>query len=103
MQTVTKRPNYGLQMRPEEVFIMLNVSICIGSACHMKGSREVISRLKQLVAENHLEDKVSLSGSFCTGNCQHAVCVTIGDTLYSLSPETTDEFFKNEVLARVGA
>ena len=80
---------------------MLNVSICIGSACHMKGSKDVIARLKQLVAENKLEDKVALNGSFCTGNCQHAVCVTIGDTLYSLSHETTDDFFKNEVLTRI--
>ncbi len=80
---------------------MLNVQICIGSACHMKGSRDVINRLKELVAENHLEDKVMLNGSFCTGNCQHAVCVTIDDTLYSLSPETTDAFFENEILGRV--
>ena len=82
---------------------MLNVAICIGSACHMKGSKEVIARLKKLIAENHLEDKVSLSGSFCTGNCQHAVCVTIGDTLYSLSPETTEDFFRNEIMTRVSA
>ena len=67
----------------------------------MKGSKDVIARLKQLVAENKLEDKVALNGSFGTGNCQHAVCVTIGDTLYSLSPETTDDFFKNEVLTRI--
>ena len=25
---------------------MLNVSICVGSACHMKGSKEVIAKLK---------------------------------------------------------
>lgn len=80
---------------------MLNVSICIGSACHMKGSREVIARLRELVAAHGLQDRVSLNGSFCTGNCQHAVCVTIGDTLYSLAPETTEEFFQKEILTRV--
>lgn len=80
---------------------MLNVSICIGSACHMKGSKAVIAKLRELVAKNNVGDRVSLNGSFCTGNCQHAVCVTIGDTLYSLSPETTEEFFNNEIMSRI--
>ena len=45
---------------------MLNVSICVGSACHMKGSREVIAKLKDLVKMHQLEGKVLLNGSFCT-------------------------------------
>ena len=46
-------------------------------------------------------DKVELAANFCTGNCQKGVCVTIGDTLYSLSPETTADFFEKEVLAKL--
>ena len=42
----------------------MRVSICIGSACHLKGSREVIQKLQKLVAENGLEDKVDLNGDF---------------------------------------
>lgn len=67
----------------------------------MKGSREVVSKLKELVAAHQLEGKVLLNGSFCTGNCQYAVCVVIDDTVYSVSPETTEEFFNNEILTRV--
>ncbi len=80
---------------------MLNVSICVGSACHMKGSKEVVTKLKALVAEHQLQGKVLLNGSFCTGNCQYAVCVVIDDTVYSVRPETTEEFFNNEILPRV--
>ena len=80
---------------------MLNVSICVGSACHMKGSKEVVAKLKELVAAHGLQGKVFLNGSFCTGNCQYAVCVVIDDTVYSVSPETVEEFFKNEILSRV--
>ena len=80
---------------------MLIVSICVGSACHMKGSREVVARLKELVAEHGLQGKVLLNGSFCTGNCQYAVCVVIDDTVYSVRPETTEDFFNNEILTRV--
>ena len=80
---------------------MLNVSICVGSACHMKGSKDVVSKLKELVAAHHLQGEVLLNGSFCTGTCQYAVCVVIDDTVYSVSPETTEEFFNNEVLSRI--
>ena len=80
---------------------MLNVSICVGSACHMKGSKEVVAKLKQLVAEHQLQGEVLLNGSFCTGNCQYAVCVVIDDTVFSVRPETTEEFFENEILSRV--
>ncbi len=80
---------------------MLNVSICVGSACHMKGSKEVVTKLKELVAAHQLQGKVLLNGSFCTGNCQYAVCVVIDDTVYSVSPETTEAFFENEILSRV--
>ena len=80
---------------------MLNVSICVGSACHMKGSKEVIAKLKELVAEHELQGKVLLNGSFCTGNCEYAVCVVIDDTVFSVRPETTEEFFNNEILTRV--
>ena len=80
---------------------MVNVSICVGSACHMKGSREVIAKLKELVKDHQLEGKVLLNGSFCTGNCQYAICVVIDDTVYSVRPETTEEFFNNEILSRV--
>ena len=80
---------------------MLNVSICVGSACHMKGSKDVVSKLKELVAAHQLQGEVLLSGSFCTGNCEYAVCVVIDDTVYSVSPDTTEEFFNNEILPRV--
>lgn len=80
---------------------MVNVSICVGSTCHMKGSREVIAKLKELVKAHGLEGQVLLNGSFCTGNCQYAVCVVLDDTVYSVRPETTEEFFNKEILSRV--
>ena len=49
----------------------MKVTVCIGSSCHLKGSRQVVERLQALIAENNLKDKVELSGKFCMGNCQH--------------------------------
>ena len=79
----------------------MKVSICIGSACHLKGSREIIKEMQELVAKNGVGDKVDLNGAFCTGNCDHGVCVTVEGELYSLKPEDTEEFFENEIKGRL--
>ena len=78
----------------------MKITVCIGSSCHLKGSRHVVEKLQALIAENNLSDKVELGGTFCTGNCQHGVCVTLDDKFFSLTPETTEEFFNTEVLAK---
>ena len=79
----------------------MTITICLGSACHVKGSHFVLEGLKSLIKEYNLEDQVTLAGTFCTGNCQRGVCVTIGDQLYSVSPDTTRSFFESEVLAKL--
>ena len=80
---------------------MLKITVCIGSSCHIKGSRQVVEELQYLVAENDLGEKVELGGTFCMGQCQKGVCVTVNDTFHSVTPETVKEFFAKEVLAKV--
>lgn len=79
----------------------MKIVICIGSSCHLKGSRKVVEAIQALVNENNLLDKIELSGSFCMGNCQNGVCVTVDGVMHSVTPSTVDEFFKNEVLSRL--
>lgn len=79
----------------------MKVTICIGSACHLKGSREIIKELQELVKSHGVGDKVDLNGSFCSGNCVNGVCVTIDNILHSLTPEDTKTFFEKEILGRL--
>ncbi len=79
----------------------MKVTVCIGSSCHLKGSRQVVEKLQSLVAQNKLEDKVELGGTFCMGNCVDGVCVTVDNKLCSVSPETAEDFFKNEILSKI--
>ncbi|MBE6592316.1 MAG: (2Fe-2S) ferredoxin domain-containing protein [Ruminococcaceae bacterium] len=80
---------------------MLNVTVCIGSSCHIKGSRQIVERLQQLIAENGLDDKVELGGTFCMGRCQQGVCVTVDEEFFSVSAETVDGFFKENILNNI--
>ena len=79
----------------------MKVTVCIGSSCHIKGSRKVVEELQRLIAANNLGDKVELSGTFCMGRCQEGVCVTVDDEFFSVSPDNVDEFFEKNVLARI--
>ena len=72
-----------------------------GSSCHIKGSRQVVEQLQKLITDNKLDDKVDLGGTFCLGNCQKGVCVMVDENFHSVSPETVDSFFADEVLAKV--
>ena len=77
----------------------MKITVCIGSSCHIKGSRKVVEKLQTLIAENNLGDKVELGGTFCLNQCQQGVCVMVDDKFYSVSPETAQEFFEANVLS----
>ena len=71
----------------------MKVKVCIGSACHVKGSYNVISRLQHL-----LSGQVEIEPVFCLGNCVNAVSVQIDDLpVQSVSKETVDAFFEQSI------
>ncbi|PWM44971.1 MAG: hypothetical protein DBX47_05325 [Clostridiales bacterium] len=78
----------------------MKVVVCIGSSCHLKGSRKVVEQLQYLIAQNNLKDKVELSGTFCMGNCQNGVSVTVDNKMFSVTPDTVNAFFEKEILER---
>ena len=79
----------------------MRVTVCIGSSCHIKGSRQVVAALQKLIADNDLGDKVDLGGTFCMGQCQKGVCVAVDDVIHSVTPETVEAFFNDQVKAKV--
>lgn len=79
----------------------MKVTVCIGSSCHIKGSRQVVEQLQYLINENSLGDKVDLGGTFCMGKCQQGVCVTVDDEFYSVTPDTVCDFFEKSIKAKV--
>lgn len=80
------------------------IQICVGSSCHIKGSAEIVQLFQHAVEEYHLEQEVTLAGSFCTGQCNRVgVTVQIDDeTFTGLTVEGFREFFKEKVLAVLG-
>lgn len=81
------------------------VQICVGSSCHIKGSQQIIELLQKTIAENGLENDITLAGSFCTGRCnRYGVTITVDDDIYpSITPENFNEFFRDKILNPIRA
>lgn len=79
------------------------IQICVGSSCHIKGSAEIVELLQAAVAENHLENDVTLAGSFCIGKCNRiGVTVQVDDEVHTgVTKEGFKEFFQEQVLAKL--
>ena len=82
---------------------MLIIQICIGSSCHLKGSPEIVELLKNAVEEYHLEDEVTLAGSFCIGKCNRVgVTVQVDDDIHvGITRENFKEFLNEQVLSKL--
>jgi len=79
----------------------MKVTVCIGSSCHIKGSRQAVEQLQYLINENNIGDKVELAGTFCMGECQQGVCVTVDEEFHSVTPDSVKEFFEKNILSKV--
>ena len=68
------------------------ISICLGTACYVRGAENVLDEFKRLldlkVGETTSDGKYSLSCLRCVGACGLAPVVTIGERVYGrVSPE----------------
>ena len=79
----------------------MDITVCIGSSCHLKGSREVVERLKRMIHEYAAEEEIHLCGSFCMNHCQTGVSVQVDGAYFSLSPDTAELFFIREIAPRL--
>ena len=63
-----------------------NISVCLGTACYVKGSGDVFNRLSELLgigADECTEDgKFSLTACRCIGACGLAPVLTVNDEVY---------------------
>lgn len=85
---------------------MLKISVCIGSACHLKGSYNVINSFQQAVEKHGVADKVEIAGSFCTGHCGENVSVLLSKDdaegeYFGVAPESAGDFFEEVIMPRL--
>ncbi|NYB75099.1 MULTISPECIES: NAD(P)H-dependent oxidoreductase subunit E [Sedimentibacter] len=80
---------------------MTDLKICVGSACHLKGSNDVIEIFKYCVQSRGVLDKVTIKAAFCLGHCTEAVSVSYNDKIYSINIENAEKFFDDVVMKTI--
>ena len=80
------------------------IQICVGSSCHIKGSPEIVEMFTKAIEEHNLQDDITLSGSFCIGECNRlGVTVQVDDDVHvGVTKENFKEFFGQHVLSKLG-
>ena len=79
------------------------IQVCVGSSCHLKGSPEIVELLQKAVGDHHLENEVTLAGSFCIGRCNRiGVTLQVDDAIHvGITKENFKEFFNEHVLTKI--
>jgi len=81
---------------------MLTIHVCIGSACHIKGSYNIINKLQSVIQEKQLGDRVEIKAALCLGNCTNAVSIKIDDgDVLSLSEKDVEQFVEKHIMSRL--
>jgi len=76
----------------------MEIEICIGSSCHIKGAYEVIEMAKKVIAQDGLKERIDLKACFCMGECGKGVSVRVdGEKVVWLTPDTCEAFFESEI------
>ena len=73
-----------------------NISVCLGTACFVKGSEKILDRLKQRlqidVGETTPDGKFSIEETRCVGACGLAPVFTVNGEVYGkATPKVLDE------------
>ena len=83
---------------------MTELSVCIGSACHLKGAYNVISTFQHLIETNGLHEKIAFSAKFCTKECHKpGVAVALNGVKSVIAAEEARKYFQEQVMPVVKA
>lgn len=82
---------------------MITVTVCVGSSCHIKGAREMITRFSEFLTKEGLQDKVELKGSFCMERCGEGINWEIdGKVESSLNADEGFKTFRKRISESLG-
>ena len=77
------------------------ITVCVGSACHLKGSHEIIGYFKEAIKEANLESEVELKGTFCMDECTHGANMLVDEQLFhAATVDDARRIFETEILQK---
>jgi len=78
---------------------MVHISICVGSACHLRGAHAVLETFNNLIAKYGVAGSIDLEGNFCQGRCTEGVVIKINNEIITnVTKEKVYAIFREKVL-----
>ncbi len=100
----SRRRLTGLEMADDSAAAhALEVSVCIGTNCYLKGSYDVLQKLIALAKTRNVAEKVTFKGTFCMENCACGPSVRVGmdSKKFGVTEATAETFFNEHVIPRL--
>ena len=81
---------------------MVRISVCVGSACHLRGAHGILEAFMTLIDKYHVQAQVDLEGNFCQGKCTEGVVIRINDEIIThVSKEKVHGIFVDKILGKM--
>lgn len=77
----------------------VNIAVCIGTGCFLRGSHQVLDRLVRLAEDSHVASKINLVATFCLEHCSEGVSVRVNDRILTgVNLGNIEEVFRTQML-----
>lgn len=75
----------------------LEVNVCFGTGCFLKGSQKLLHDVLEHIRQNSLNDMVNVSASFCFEKCDRGPTIRVGDEVIEhCTPQMAMEIINRE-------
>jgi len=96
VEQVHKAPR--LRINDSQDVKKVNVSVCVGTGCYLRGSYYVLDKFIKLTKQMNLEDYIDLKGTFCLEQCDNGVSVKVNDEIITgINEENAEHIFKTHI------
>jgi NADH-quinone oxidoreductase subunit G len=91
-----------IQLNEDNRLKTIDVTICFGTSCFVKGAEDIFKKLKSYLDENDLNEEINLKATFCYEKCEKGPVVKIGNQVFEkCNAETAINYLKNKIKKRV--
>ena len=71
----------GFMISEEHPDERLEVSVCVGTSCYLRGSQKLLEEIMSFVKSQKQEDRIEVRATFCFEMCEQGPTVRVGETV----------------------
>lgn len=80
----------------------MDILVCIGSSCHVRGSYKIMNELKEMIIQKDLDNHIQIKAAFCLGFCKSGVTIKVDEQLVTgVTKDNLTEVFNKYILKKV--